>query len=67
MTNNNIRFCKCCGTKPVAVQSDRRSVFCGAQCVRLYSQSTDDGYDAYRDSQYDVYNRKDWRWGSWDK
>lgn len=31
------------------------------------AQGSDDGYDAYRDAQADVYDPKDWRWGSWDK
>jgi hypothetical protein len=70
MTNNQtIRLCKFCGTKPVAMPQAPGSLFCGERCVNAYQggYSTDDGYDAWRDSQYDVYDPKDWRWGSWDK
>jgi hypothetical protein len=30
-------------------------------------ESSDDGYDAYRDEQMNTYNPKDYSWGSWDK
>ena len=79
MTNTNtltVRECRFCGTSftldLVAEPHKRGVVYCVGDCSEkhhrmLTRQSTDDGYDAYRDSQYDVYNPKDWRWGSWDK
>ena len=30
-------------------------------------ESSDDGYDAWRDEQYDRYDPRDYQWGSWDK
>jgi hypothetical protein len=34
---------------------------------RPVEQDNDDDFDAERESRWETYDPKDWRWGSWDR